>query len=207
MNRNSQIETNSRIGIFVDTHNLFLSGRDQYQVKINYNKLLDLLADGRDIICARAYLMIKDMEGSEGFQTAIEKAGYDVLIKQIEFREYQKKVNLEEQPPIPTRTSYRKNVSNWDVGMSLDIVKWAPKLDTAVIVSGNGCFIDVVKRLENDAVRIEIAAFRDSTSSELIKLAHDFVDLSPKDINDLPDYLINFDQQTESKGNLIATKV
>ena len=207
MNRNSQIETNSRIGIFVDTHNLFMSGRDQYQVKINYNKLLDLLADGRDIICARAYLMIKDMEESSGFQTAIEKAGYDVLIKQMEFREYQKKVNLEEQPPMPAKTSYRKNVSNWDVGMSLDIIKWAPKLDTVVIISGNGCFVDVVKRLENDAVRIEIAAFRDSTSSELIKLAHDFIDLSPRDINDLPEYLISFDAQTESKGNLIATKV
>jgi uncharacterized LabA/DUF88 family protein len=199
MNRNSQIETNSRIGIFVDTHNLFMSGRDQYQVKINYNKLLDLLADGRDIICARAYLMIKDMEGSEGFQTAIEKAGYDVLIKQMEFREYQKKVNLEEQPPIPTRTSYRKNVSNWDVGMSLDIVKWAPKLDTVVINSGNGVFVDVVKRLKNDAVRVEIASFRNSTSSELIKLADDFIDLDPKDPNNLPDWLISFDHQNDKE--------
>lgn len=50
--------------------------------------------------------------------------------------------------------------------------------DTAILVSGDGDFIDVVKRLQELGKRVEVVSFRARTNKELIKVADSYVDLS-----------------------------
>ena len=68
--------------------------------------------------------------------------------------------------------------ADWDVGLAIDAVKLAPKLDSIIIISGDGDFIPLVEYLQtNEGCQVEVAAFGKSTSAKLIEAADDFTDL------------------------------
>jgi uncharacterized LabA/DUF88 family protein len=54
----------------------------------------------------------------------------------------------------------------------------APRLDSAVIVSGDGDFIPLVEYLQTIGVQVEVVSFGKSTSGKLREAVDDFVDLS-----------------------------
>ena len=66
---------------------------------------------------------------------------------------------------------------DWDVGLAVDAIKTAPRLDTIVIVSGDGDFVPLVQYLQT-MTQVEVMSFGKSTSSKLREAADDFVDLS-----------------------------
>ena len=79
--------------------------------------------------------------------------------------------------------------ADWDVGLAVDTIKLAPKLDAVIIVSGDGDFIPLVQYLqENMGVQVEIISFGKSTSSKLKEVADDFFDLCDNPRK----YLINY---------------
>ena len=54
----------------------------------------------------------------------------------------------------------------------------APKLDTIIILSGDGDFVPLVEYLKNyQGCQVEIVSFGKSSSSRLIDIADDFLDL------------------------------
>ena len=66
----------------------------------------------------------------------------------------------------------------WDVGLAVDAIKMAPKLDCVIIVSGDGDFIPVVDYLKmHQGCQVEVVAFGKSTSGKLIEAADSFTDL------------------------------
>ena len=68
--------------------------------------------------------------------------------------------------------------ADWDVGLAIDAVKLAPKLDTVIIASGDGDFAPLVEYLKtNQGCQVEVVAFGKSTSSKLLEVADDFLDL------------------------------
>jgi uncharacterized LabA/DUF88 family protein len=164
MNRNRKIETSSRIGIFIDIQNMFFAAKNLYKSKIDYDKLLTFLADDRDVIIATSYLIFKEDSASDKFEIALKKTGFDIKKKNMEFRK---------------KNDREINVTSWDVGISVDMVKWMHKLDTIILVSSSGAFVDVIEYLKN-FVRIEVASFSECTSGKLKYLANEFIDLSPK---------------------------
>lgn len=177
--------TGHRVGIFADTHNLFYTGRDLYESKIDYRALKRHLSGTRDLIVANAYLLIKDASKSESFEMALKKSGYIVKTKEQVFREtnsYKPNEDFKEEPR-------KKNVISWEVGISIDMIKWVKKLDTIILVSGNGIYEDALLHLKSFGINIEIAGFRESTSGKLLNLADNFINLSPRDANDLPEWL------------------
>ena len=55
----------------------------------------------------------------------------------------------------------------------------APKLDSIVIVAGDGDFIPLVEYLKHHSgIQVEVVSFAKSSSSKLIEIADDFMDLS-----------------------------
>ena len=69
--------------------------------------------------------------------------------------------------------------ADWDVGLAVDAIKLADKLDVIVIVSGDGDYEPLVEYLKvNKGCRVETVAFGESTSSKLIDVVDEFTDLS-----------------------------
>jgi uncharacterized LabA/DUF88 family protein len=67
---------------------------------------------------------------------------------------------------------------DWDIGIAMDIIRLSQKIDVVVLVTGDGDFIPLVEYLRNHGQYVELMAFGESASSQLIKEADEFTDLS-----------------------------
>ena len=68
--------------------------------------------------------------------------------------------------------------ADWDVGLAVDAIKMAPKLDAVIIASGDGDFVPLVEYLKtNEGCQVEVISFGKSTSAKLIEAADSFTDL------------------------------
>ncbi|MDD5043816.1 MAG: NYN domain-containing protein [Patescibacteria group bacterium] len=150
-----------RVGVFVDVGNMYHSAKNLHQANVNFKEVLKDAVAGRQLVRAIAYVVSSKSGEEEDFFEALSNQGFEVQIKDLQiFFGGAKK-------------------GDWDVGMSMDAIKLADKLDSVILVTGDGDFIPLVKYLqENKGCLVEIMGFRETTSSNLIEIADDFIDLS-----------------------------
>lgn len=150
-----------RIGVFVDAQNMYHSARSLYKARVNFKELLEEAVAGRTLIRAITYVISTEGGLEKGFFDAIEKFGFEIKEKDLQiFPGGMKK-------------------ADWDVGLAVDAIKLADKLDVVVIISGDGDYVPLVEYLKiNKGCRVEIIAFGESTSSKLVEAADEFTDLS-----------------------------
>lgn len=148
-----------RIGVFIDTQNLYHSAKNIYKAKVNFgNVLKDAVAD-RVLVRAIAYLVATEGGDEKNFFEALEKLGIETKTKNLQiFAGGAKK-------------------GDWDVGLAVDAIKFAPKLDAVILISGDGDFVPLVEYLKSEGCQVEVASFGKSTSSKLIEASDDFIDL------------------------------
>jgi uncharacterized LabA/DUF88 family protein len=145
--------------MFVDTQNLYYSAKNLYGAKVDFRKILETGLNQRQLIRAIIYVIRADIPEEEGFFEALRNIGYEVKIKEL-------------------RTYYDGTKrGDWDMGIAIDTIKMANKLDTVILVSGDGDFVDLVEHLQARGTRVEVMAFGKSTSADLKKVANDFIDL------------------------------
>src|SRR3990172_12604316 len=142
-----------RLGIFVDGQNMFYSAKALHQSKIDYSKLLEEIVGSRNLIRAIAYVVQKPEVDQSSFTDALERLGYEIKSKDLRLR--------------PDGTAK----GDWDMGIAIDTIAIAPKLDTVVLVSGDGDFAPLVEMLKAHGCRVEVVSFRRSTAIELINAA------------------------------------
>lgn len=150
-----------RIGVLVDIQNMYYSANAIHKKKTNFGAILKEAVANRKLVRAIAYGVATE-EGLEGkFFESLAKQGYEVKTKDLQiFRGGMKK-------------------GDWDVGITIDAIKLAEKLDAIVLVSGDGDYIPLVKYLQfNKGVRVEVMAFVESCSKKLQEEADDFINLS-----------------------------
>ena len=149
-----------RVGVFVDVQNLYYSAKYIYGAKVNFDAVLKEAVKGRKLIRAIAYVIRTEEMKEAAFFEALKKIGYEIRAKDLQvFYGGAKK-------------------GDWDIGIAMDSIELAPKLDTIVLVSGDGDFVPLVKHLKYAlGCRVEVIAFGKSASSKLIAEADDFVDL------------------------------
>lgn len=140
-----------RLGIFVDVQNMFYSAKALHQSKIDYSKLLQEIVANRDLVRAIAYVVHKPEVDQSGFTDALKRLGYEIKTKELRLR--------------PDGTAK----GDWDMGMAIDTIAMAPKLDTIVLVTGDGDFAPLVEMLKAHGCRVEVVSFRKSTATELIE--------------------------------------
>lgn len=150
-----------RIGVFVDAQNMYHSARSLYKARVNFKELLKEAVAGRVLIRAITYVIRTEGGVEKSFFEAIEKFGFELKEKDLQiFPGGMKK-------------------ADWDVGLAVDAIKLADKLDVIVIISGDGDYVPLVEYLKvNKGCRVEIIAFGESTSSKLVEIADEFTDLS-----------------------------
>ncbi len=150
-----------RVAVFIDTQNIYHSARNLYKSYVNFNNILqDAVADRR-LVRAIAYVITSEAGDEKAFFDALNKIGIETKTKDLQiFAGGAKK-------------------GDWDVGLAVDAITIAPRLDAVVIVSGDGDYIPLVEYLQkHSGIQVEVVSFGKSTSMKLKEAADDFVDLS-----------------------------
>jgi uncharacterized LabA/DUF88 family protein len=148
-----------RIGVFVDVQNMYYSARQLYKGKVNFNAVLKEAVAGRKVNRAISYVIKADVKDEETFYEALSGMGFEVKSKDLQvFLGGAKK-------------------GDWDVGIAMDVMRLAPKLDTIILVSGDGDFSDLLEHAKSLGCRAEVVAFGKTTSHKLREVADFFTDL------------------------------
>ncbi len=149
-----------RVGVFVDVQNMYYSAKNLYQAKVNFKALLKTAVGNRRLVRAIAYVIKADIKEEKNFFEALENIGFEVKAKDLQiFFGGTKK-------------------GDWDIGIAMDAIELAPKLDTIIIVSGDGDFTPLVEHLRRAmGCRVEVAAFGKTASSKLVESSDHFTDL------------------------------
>lgn len=160
-----------RVGVFIDTQNLYHSAKNIYHARVNFGNVLKDAVAGRRLIRARAYSVTTESGEEKGFFEALAKVGIEMRTKDLQvFFGGAKK-------------------ADWDVGLAVDAITAAPKLDTVVLVTGDGDFIPLVEYLRtHSGCQVEVVSFGRSTSGKLKEATDHFLDLD----EDPRRYLINY---------------
>ena len=158
-----------RVGVFIDAQNLYHSARNLYRSNVNFKKILDNAVGERSLIKAVAYVITTESGEEKTFFEALQKDGIEIKSKELQiFIDGKKK-------------------ADWDVGIAIDAIRLAPKLDVIILVAGDGDFIPLVNFLKySHGCQVEVVSFIQSSSSKLIESCDYFMDLSEKS----NDYLI-----------------
>ena len=156
----SSLYKQQRVGVFVDVQNLYYSARNIYKSKVNFNAILKEAVKGRHLIRALAYVIKADVKDEANFFEALKSFGYEVKAKDLQvFYGGAKK-------------------GDWDIGISMDTIELASKLDAIVLVSGDGDFVPLVQHLKHAlGCYVEVMAFGKSSSQKLVEEADNFIDL------------------------------
>mgnify|MGYP001560874157 FL=1 len=149
-----------RVGIFIDTQNLYHSAKNLYKKRVNFGQVVKEGLAGRTLIRAIAYVVRTESGEEQGFIDALEKAGIETKTKDLQiFYGGAKK-------------------GDWDVGIAVDAINLSPKLDAVILLSGDGDFVPLVEYLKyNRGCQVEVIAFGKSSSARLIDAVDDFIDL------------------------------
>lgn len=155
----TNIHKDQRVGVFVDVQNMYYSAKNLYDNKVDFEKLLDAAVMGRNLIRASAYVVKGDTPGENDFFEALRGIGYEVHVKELkEFYGGEKK-------------------GDWDLGMTVDMVQQSKKLDTVILVTGDGDFESLVRHLKAEGCRVEVMSFGKSSAKELRDAADNFIDM------------------------------
>ncbi|OGG79134.1 hypothetical protein A3A39_00745 [Candidatus Kaiserbacteria bacterium RIFCSPLOWO2_01_FULL_54_13] len=160
-----------RVGVFIDTQNLYHSAKNIYRARVNFGNVLKDAVAGRRLIRARAYMVTTESGEEKAFLEALTKIGIEPRTKDLQvFYGGAKK-------------------ADWDVGIAVDAITASPKLDTVILFTGDGDFIPLVEYLRVHAgCQVEIVSFGRSTSGRLKEVADHFLDLD----EDPKRYLLNY---------------
>ncbi|MBX4192487.1 NYN domain-containing protein [Candidatus Parcubacteria bacterium] len=160
-----------RVGIFIDTQNLYHSAKNLYKAKVNFGQVVKEAVAGRVLIRAVAYVIRTESEEEKGFFEALNKLGIETKVKDIRvFAGGAKK-------------------ADWDLGTVVDLVAMAQKLDTIILATGDGDFVPVVEYLKfAHGCQVEVISFGKSSSGQLREAADDFIDMCENPSN----YLIGY---------------
>ncbi len=156
-----------RVAVLVDIQNMYYSAKQLYHQKVNFTNILKTAVAGRQLVRALAYVINADMEGESGFHQALERIGFEVKAKDLQvFLGGAKK-------------------GDWDVGIAMDALRLAPKVDVIVLVTGDGDFVDLVRYLQGAfGCRVEAMSFKKTCSQKLVDETDELITI------DEPKYLI-----------------
>lgn len=153
---------NQRVGVFVDVQNLYYSARNLYNSYVNFSKIKSLAEREGKLVRTIAYGIKADITKEGSFFDALREAGFEVKLKDLQI--------------FPGGVKK----GDWDVGMTVDMIRLAPKLDIVVLVSGDGDFVDLIEYLQNLGVFVMVVAFGASSSSRIVDKVDSFVDMDKK---------------------------
>lgn len=143
----------NRIIIFIDNSNIF-QGFKKYDIKADYEKLKNLIARGRELQSIFLYEGVvypMSPEKKKWYKELSNRSGYVI------------------KASFDKIASYGVVEKKVDINIAIDIVSFAYEnaYDTAVLVSGDGDFVPVVKRVKELGKNMDVWAFKYSLANTL----------------------------------------
>ncbi len=149
-----------RVGVFIDVQNMYYSARNMYGSKVNFGNIVKAGINNQQLVRAIAYTISTKTGDELPFFEALHKMGIEVNMKELlEYEGGQKK-------------------GDWDVGITVDIVRMLDMLDVVVLVSGDGDYVPLGEYVKNRGRVFHVISFRESTSSKLVDCADVYTNLS-----------------------------
>lgn len=152
--------SDQRVAVFIDTQNLYHSAKNLYNAKVNFGAVMEHSVGKRKLIRAIAYVITTESGDETQFFEALTKFGIETKTKDLQiFYGGAKK-------------------ADWDVGLAVDAIRLAPKVDTIILATGDGDFEPLCIFLkEHFGVQVEVISFGRSSSSKLREACEDFIDM------------------------------
>ncbi len=148
-----------RVAVFIDTQNLYHSAKNIHKAKVNFGAVLKAAVGDRKLVRAVAYVVTTESGEEQAFFDALAKVGIETKTKELQiFFGGAKK-------------------ADWDVGLAIDAIKMAPKLDAIVLATGDGDFVPLVEYVKAQGCQVEVITFGRSASARLKDTADEFIDL------------------------------
>lgn len=148
-----------RVAILIDTQNLYHSAKNLYRAKVNFEAVVKKSLGNRKLIRALSYVVTTESGEESAFFEALEKVGIEIKTKDLQiFFGGAKK-------------------ADWDVGMAVDAIKLAHKVDAIVLATGDGDFIPLVEYVKSQGCQVEAITFGRSASAKLREVVDDFIDM------------------------------
>jgi uncharacterized LabA/DUF88 family protein len=193
--------SNQRVGIFVDVSNLYHSAKNLYQGRVNYAELIKHLVGGRQLIRAMAYVVRSEgvepqqargharmaekdqaaavsLAPASGFSNGVDANGAGGASSEASFFEALEKAGLELRMKDLQIYAGGMKKGDWDVGLTVDVIRMMPFLDVIILVTGDGDYIPLINYVKWGGGRVvEVAAFRRSASSKIVEAADEFVNI------------------------------
>lgn len=175
-----------RVAVFIDTQNLYHTAKQVYNnARVHFGHVVEEAVGDRSLVRAIAYVITTETRDEANFFEALEKLGIEIKTKDLQiFYDGSKK-------------------ADWDVSIAIDAIRIAHKVDSVVLVSGDGDFVPLAQHLKQMGVQVEVACFDKSVSARLKEEADIFLDLS----DDLDYFLINQNKFFKKKVSRPAKKV
>ncbi len=148
-----------RVAVLIDVQNLYYSAKNLYQQKVNFGNILKTAVAGRRLVRAFAYVVATESHQEKPFFEALEKLGLETRVR-----------DLQEYPG-----GLKK--ADWDVGITVDAIRISSTVDTIILVSGDGDFVQLVDYLQNQGQRVEGMSFGKTTSSRLKEVLDEHTNL------------------------------
>lgn len=158
-------------------------------INIKINQSVAILIDGNNIEMSLQTL-VKDKNALVDFDTLIPKLldgrGLNRLIyfregKSISEKLADRLLNHFHGSVMPCHKSA-------DIPLTIKATQIAPKVDTIVILSGDSDYVELVRHLRGEGVRVEIAAVQQTTAKILVDEADHFTPITKEDCYILKNY-------------------
>jgi uncharacterized LabA/DUF88 family protein len=146
-----------KVSIFVDVQNIYYTTKEKYNRHFDYNKFWLEITPNREVVTAIAYAIDSNNEKQKQFQNILRAIGFELKLK-----------------PFINRSD-GSSKGDWDVGIAIDIMEYAPKSDIVVLASGDGDFDLLIGKINNSFnVTSEVYGVPDLTANSLINAASKF---------------------------------
>ncbi|WP_020160763.1 MULTISPECIES: LabA-like NYN domain-containing protein [Methylobacter] len=152
-----------KVAIFVDVQNIYYTVKQSYQRHFDYHAFWNRATADRDVVAAFAYAIDKGDSKQQGFQQILRNIGFEVKLK----------------PYIQRSDGSAKG--DWDVGITLDVIEYAPKVDVIILLSGDGDFDLLLNKVRGSyPVTTEVYGVPALTAPSLIYSADRFIAINDK---------------------------
>jgi len=153
--------TLNKIAIFVDVQNIYYTTRQAFNRPFNYRQFWQQVQQQGKIVMANAYAIQRNDSKQLKFQNALKHIGFNVKLK----------------PYIQRSDGSAKG--DWDVGITIDIMQAAPKVDTVILLSGDGDFDLLLHKIRDDYdVTAKVYGVPSLTANSLVESASTFNPIS-----------------------------
>ena len=146
------------VALFVDVQNIYYTTRQHFGCHFDYNNFWAEATRDRKVVKATAFAIDRDDAKQKQFQNILRAIGFEVKLR----------------PFIQRQDGSAKG--DWDVGITLDVLEFAPQADVVVLASGDGDFDLLVQKIrERHQVAVEGYGVAELTAASLIRAANRFV--------------------------------